>query len=58
MVLSKETINQLLDEYYELRGWNKRFGLPTEQKLTELGLCDIASELIALGKLPGRDASL
>lgn len=53
-VLSKHTIDQLLDEYYELRGWDKSSGLPTRQKLVELGLGDIASELVALGKLPGR----
>ncbi|HPC56201.1 MAG TPA: aldehyde ferredoxin oxidoreductase C-terminal domain-containing protein [Methanolinea sp.] len=27
----------LLDEYYELRGWDKN-GVPTRQKLEELGL--------------------
>ena len=39
-VLSRNTINQLLDEYYELRGWDKRSGIPTEEKLIELGLGD------------------
>ncbi len=51
-VLSKDKIGQLLDEYYELRGWDKELGLPTEQKLTELGLRDIADQMRALGKLP------
>ncbi len=27
--LSKDTIEQLLDEYYELRGWDKKSGVPT-----------------------------
>lgn len=51
-VLSRETIDELLDEYYELRGWDKRAGVPTAKKLTELGLGDIASELVKLGKIP------
>jgi aldehyde:ferredoxin oxidoreductase len=53
-VLSKSTINQLLDEYYELRGWDKSSGIPTREKLIEIGLQDIADELLELGKLPGK----
>jgi aldehyde:ferredoxin oxidoreductase len=30
--------NQLLDDYYEERGWDKNSGLPTENKIEELGL--------------------
>ena len=55
-VLSREEMDGLLDEYYELRGWDKRTGLPTEEKLVELGLGDIAKELVELGKLPRRKA--
>ena len=51
-VLSRDTIDRLLDEYYELRGWDKRTGLPTTAKLIELGLHDVAKELQELGKLP------
>ena len=57
-VLSREVIDQLLDEYYQLRGWDERSGLPTEGKLTELGLHDIADDLVKLGKLPGSDTRL
>ena len=31
----------MLDEYYELRGWNKD-GVPTREKLIKLGLNDVA----------------
>ena len=51
-VLSRETIAQLLDEYYELRGWDKRSGAPTEEKLIELGLHDVAKEMGNLGRFP------
>lgn len=51
-VLSRDTVDRLLDEYYELRGWDKRSGVPTGAKLVELGLDDIADDLLKLGKLP------
>jgi aldehyde:ferredoxin oxidoreductase len=31
-------LDKMLDEYYELRGWDVRTGLPTEQRLRDLGL--------------------
>jgi len=33
-------LDKMLEEYYHLRGWNKN-GIPTEEKLEELGLKDI-----------------
>ncbi len=50
-MLSRDTIEQLLDEYYELRGWDRKSGNPTKDKLVELGLDDVANELLKLGKL-------
>jgi aldehyde:ferredoxin oxidoreductase len=50
-VLSRDEIARLLDEYYELRGWDKESGLPTKRKLAELGLGDVADDLIKRGKL-------
>ena len=29
---------QMLEEYYEARGWNQETGLPTKEKLQQLGL--------------------
>lgn len=52
-ILFRDEINRLLDEYYELRGWDKESGLPTKQKLIELGLRDVADDLIKRGKLRG-----
>ena len=48
-IAPKEKLEQLLDEYYELRGWNKERGVPTKGKLDELGLGDIADELLGMG---------
>jgi aldehyde:ferredoxin oxidoreductase len=36
-VVTKKLLDEMLDEYYALRGWNKN-GVPTEEKLKELGL--------------------
>ena len=35
---------QMLDDYYQLRGWNPN-GIPTKEKLTELGMDDVALSL-------------
>jgi aldehyde:ferredoxin oxidoreductase len=51
-VLSKDAISALLDEYYGLRGWDVRRGLPGREKLLALGLEDIAENLSMLGELP------
>ncbi|MFO7991143.1 MAG: aldehyde ferredoxin oxidoreductase C-terminal domain-containing protein, partial [Thermoplasmata archaeon] len=34
---TEDMFDQMLDEYYELRGWDEN-GIPTEEKLRELGL--------------------
>jgi aldehyde:ferredoxin oxidoreductase len=35
----------MLDEYYEVRGWDKRTGIPTRKKLEELGIKEVANQL-------------
>lgn len=39
--VSQEELDLLLDDYYEVRGWTKE-GVPTLEKLNELGLNDLA----------------
>ncbi len=41
-ILSRAEIDGLLAEYYALRGWDTASGLPTAQKLEELGLGELA----------------
>jgi len=43
--ISKEELNEALDLYYELRGWDVKSGIPTREKLEELGLQYAADEL-------------
>ena len=45
MVIDKDTLEMLKDAYYEMRGWDKKTGKPTAEKLAELGLEDIADDM-------------
>ncbi len=38
-------LKPMLDEYYQLRGWDDTTGIPDRRKLEELGLSDVAREL-------------
>ena len=50
--LTQEMLDSMLDNYYELRGWDNRTGIPTRAKLEAIGLRFVADELQKLGKLP------
>ncbi len=39
---------EMLDDYYRLRGWDKN-GVPTREKLKELGLENVATSLESSG---------
>ncbi len=43
--LSRETMDGLLDVYYDLVEWDKKTGIPTKRKLVDLGLDYVADEL-------------
>ena len=45
MVISKEMLDYMLDQYYDFRGWNRETGIPTRERLIELGLTDIADDM-------------
>lgn len=50
--LDVEKFNTLMDEYYELVGWDKKSGWPRRGTLEKLDLVDVADELEMLGRLP------
>ena len=50
-VVDREDFEKLKDEYYELRGWEVASGFPTENKMNDLGLDDIALDLKNRGLL-------
>jgi len=38
-------LDSLLDNYYDERGWDKKTGKPTPEKLKELGLDNVIKDL-------------
>jgi aldehyde:ferredoxin oxidoreductase len=42
--INEAKFQEMLDEYYEFRGWDKK-GIPTKEKLEELGLSDVVEQL-------------
>jgi aldehyde:ferredoxin oxidoreductase len=49
---TQDILDSMLDNYYELRGWDKKTGIPTRAKLESMSLKSVADELEKLGKLP------
>ncbi len=47
-----EDWNDLVDAYYERRGWDRKTGWPTRETYEKYGLKDVADELEKIGKLP------
>jgi len=45
MYTDEPTLNRMLDEFYVVKGWNKETGIPTKEKLTRMGLEDVAQKL-------------
>lgn len=54
MVSSKEWLDQMLDEYYTLHGWDVETGWPKRRTLEALGLSDVADDTDRHTKLPQR----
>ena len=49
-MIRRKEYEQELDNYYRLRGWNAE-GVPTREKLKELGLEEVARVLVREGIL-------
>jgi aldehyde:ferredoxin oxidoreductase len=45
MVITEEMLEKMKDEYYELRGWDIRTGIPSPELLLKLDLPDIAEDM-------------
>ncbi len=52
IILQREKVEKMMDEYYTLRGWDIRTGIPTRKTLERLGLQDVAEELARLDIRP------
>lgn len=51
--LSHEDVEALLDDYYKERGWEVETGIPSKQKLTDLGLTNVVEDFKRLGIFEG-----
>jgi aldehyde:ferredoxin oxidoreductase len=49
---TQDMLDSMLDNYYELRGWDKKTGMPTKAKLEAIGLGFAAEELNKMNRLP------
>jgi aldehyde:ferredoxin oxidoreductase len=41
----------MLDEYYDLHGWDRETSYPQRKTLIDLGLSNVADDLAKIGKL-------
>lgn len=48
-VFNRNDVHKIFDEYYDERGWELDRGVPTKEKLKELGLEDCAEDLEKMG---------
>jgi len=44
-IMGDDTLNRMLDEYYDLRGWDRRTGVPTPETIRRLDLEEIVGSL-------------
>jgi aldehyde:ferredoxin oxidoreductase len=49
--IDKDKYNKMLDEYYDLHGWDRETSYPKKQTLIDLGLEYVADDLAKIGKL-------
>jgi aldehyde:ferredoxin oxidoreductase len=47
MVTGREMLDKLLDEYYEMHGWDLKTGIPKRATLESLGLLELCGEIAA-----------
>ena len=41
----REAVDEALTRYYEIRGWDPETGVPTQDTLSRLRLCEVAEDL-------------
>jgi aldehyde:ferredoxin oxidoreductase len=45
-ITDSDTLDQLLDQYYEMHGWDARSGVPTPETLARLGLLGLCADSV------------
>ncbi len=49
--MDEQKYGKLLDDYYDLHGWDRRTSFPKKGTLVDLGLAEVADDLEKIGKL-------
>jgi aldehyde:ferredoxin oxidoreductase len=49
--MDRKKYNQMLDDYYDIHGWNRKTSFPTRKTLVALKLKNVADDLEKIGKL-------
>ena len=49
--MDPDKYNKMLDDYYDLHGWDRETSYPKRQTLVDLGLKSVADDLAKIGKL-------
>lgn len=45
MAITRRMLDDMLDQYYKFRGWDRETGIPTRERLMDLGLEDVAKDM-------------
>ncbi|MCX5894695.1 MAG: aldehyde ferredoxin oxidoreductase family protein [Proteobacteria bacterium] len=45
MAITRRMLDDMLDQYYKFRGWDRETGIPTAERLKALGLEDVARDM-------------
>ncbi|MBS3968607.1 MAG: aldehyde ferredoxin oxidoreductase family protein [Clostridia bacterium] len=51
-VITREILDKMLDEYYDLHGWDRKTSWPREETLAKLGLDQVVQGLREVNRLP------
>jgi aldehyde:ferredoxin oxidoreductase len=43
--IDKEKFEKMLEDYYAIRGWDKEEGIPTQERLQELAIGEVAKDM-------------
>jgi aldehyde:ferredoxin oxidoreductase len=46
-VTDKADLDRMLDEYYEMHGWDRQTGIPTTETLKDLGLLELCTDVVS-----------
>ena len=46
LVTDKEILDRMLDEYYEMHGWDLHTGIPNPETLESLGLIELCGDVL------------